>query len=158
MGLELLGLLGGALTRLFGFYAEHQKAKQDNAHELAMIDKQIALSKVQHEQKKEEIEVQSNADIDVEWSKALSVALESPRSGNPTIDALNALVRPILTFWWCLILYTTYKGFLVYAAVQEVLTAKQMAEVIVTPFDIAIIGSIVSFHFVDRQLRKFSGK
>lgn len=158
MGLELLGLLGGALTRLFGFYAEHQKAKQDNEHELAMIDKQIALSKVQHEQKKEEIEVQSNADIDVEWSKALSVALESPRSGNPTIDALNALVRPALTFWWCIVLYTIAKGFLIYAAFQEVVSAKEMASIILTPFDIAVVGSIISFFFVDRQLRKFSGK
>ncbi len=157
-GLEVLGLLGGALTRLFSWWTEYKQKQQDNEHELVLIDKQIELSKVQHVQKLEEINVQSDANVDVEWSKALSVALEPTKTGVPLVDALNALVRPILTFWWCLGLYTIYKGFLIYAAFQENLHAKQMADVFLTSFDVAVVGSIIGFWFVDRQLRKGTGK
>ena len=154
MGLELLGLLGGAITRLFGSFVEFKQKKQDNEHELALLDKQIELSKVQHEEKLAEISAQSDAQIDVEWSKALSVALESPKSGVPLIDGLNALVRPVMTFWWCLVLYSIAKGFIIYASYTAHATAIQMSTVLVTDFDTTVIGSILGFWFVDRHLRK----
>lgn len=156
--LEAIGLLGGVVTRLFSWGTEYFQKKQDNAHELAMVDKQIALANLQHTQKLEEISAQGNADVDVEWSKALSVALESPKTGLPLIDGLNALVRPVMTFWWCLVLYTISKGFIIYAAVTSYASASQMAATIVSDFDIAVIGSILGFWFCDRALRKASGK
>ncbi len=157
-GLELLGLLGGALTRLFGWFTEYKQKEQDNAHEIVLIDKQIELSKVQHVQKLEEINVQSNANIDAEWAKSLSVALEPTRTGIPLVDALNALVRPIMAFWWCLVLYTIAKGILIYVAVTSGSSLIVIADTVITDFDKAVIGSILGFFFVDRQLRKFAGK
>jgi hypothetical protein len=158
LGIELIGLLGGALTRLFTWYAEYSQKKQDNAHELAMVDKQVELAKVQHQQKLEEISIQSDADIDVEWAKTLSVALQPVKTGTPLIDGLNALIRPLITFWWVIVLYSISKGFLIYAAVAEHIPAKILASVVTTEFDIAVIGSIIGFWFTDRQLRKYSNK
>lgn len=152
MGIELLGLLGGAVTRLFSWYAEYKQKKQDNEHELALIDKQISLANIQHEQKVEEIKVQSDANVDVEWAKALSVALEAPHTGNPTVDALNALVRPLITIWWALILYSISKVILVVVAFQNHATLKEFASIVVSDFDISIIGAILGFWFVNRTI------
>jgi uncharacterized membrane protein len=156
MGLELLGLLGGVVTRLITWGAEYFTTKQTNAHELALVEKQIALANVQHAQKLEEISVQTDSTIDLEWAKTLSVALTPPTTGVGFIDGLNALVRPILTFWWALVLYSVSKGFLIYAAIAEHLPAKVLATVVTTEFDVAVIGSILGFWFTDRQLRKFT--
>jgi hypothetical protein len=158
MGLELLGLLGGAVTRLLSFWAEYKKQKQDNEHELALLDRQTALEEIKHKNKITEIGIQSDADIDVEWSKALSEALKPASSGVPFVDGLNALVRPFMTFWWCLVLYSVSKGFIIYASLQEAMDAKQMASLVLTDFDFAVVGSILGYWFVDRGLRKFTGK
>ena len=135
-----------------------KQKKQDNEHELALLDKQIELSKVQHEEKLAEISAQSDAQIDVEWSKALSVALEPTKSGLPFIDGLNAAVRPIMAFWWCLVLYSIAKAILIYVAVSTSTDLTTIAGTIITEFDRTVIGSILGFFFVDRQLRKAAGR
>jgi len=153
----LLSLFGGAFTRLFGGVFEYFTTKQNNQHELDMIDKQIALATVQHSQKMEEISAQGEADVDVEWAKALDTALQPVKTGVPFIDGLNAAIRPIMAIWWCLVMYTVYKGFIIYAAATANTPASQMATIIVSSFDLDIVGSIIGFWYVDRHLRKSTG-
>ena len=158
--LELVSILGGVVARLCTWGTDYFTKKQENGHELELLDKQITLATVQSQQKQAEIQLQNEADVDKEWSQALNVALTSTNTatGNSFIDCLNALVRPTLTFWWCLVLYTISKGFLIYAAYQEHLAAKDMAGVVTNDFDRAVIGSIFGFWFCDRAIRKYSGK
>jgi len=153
--IEVVSFLGGALVRLITGGIDLFQKKQENTHELALLEKQLQIETIRGQEKRAEIAAQGQADVDVEWSKALNVALASTNAptGNWFIDGLNSSVRPILTYWWCLVLYTTSKGFIIYAAMQESTKPKEMANLVVTDFDTTIIGSIMGFWFTDRALR-----
>ena len=109
---EIISLLGGALVRLCTWGSEYFSKKQENSHELVLLDKQIELAKVQGAQKLEELKVQGESELDITWGQALSAAMSSSNAttGNRYIDIANSLVRPFLNFWWCVVLYTGYKG------------------------------------------------
>jgi len=158
--IELVSLLGGAIVRLCTWGSEYFTKKQENTHELELLTQQIALEKIRGQEKRDEIITQGQADVDVEWGKALnsSILAASTPTGNSFVDSLNAIIRPTLALWWCLVLYSVSKGFLIYAAVLEKLSAKEMAGVVTTDFDKAVIGSVVGFYFADRAIRKFTGK
>jgi hypothetical protein len=85
------------------------------------------------------------------WSAAIS------GQGKPTgvgwADALSASVRPVLTYWWCLALYTAAKAVAILVAWRSNTPLAAFAAILVTEFDTAIIGSIFSFWFVDRAIR-----
>jgi hypothetical protein len=158
--IETVSFLGGILARLFTWGSDYLTKKQDLVHELKLLDKQIELETMRATQKRDELALQADLQVEVEWAKALnsSVAAVSAPSGNSYIDTINASVRPILTYWWCLVIYTVSKGFLLYAALQEEYTAETLAGVITTPFDQAVVGSMLGFWFADRTLRKLAGK
>jgi hypothetical protein len=165
--IELLSLICGGVFRLFPSFMDWMHKGQDNAHELAMVDKQIALAKVQAEQKLAEIHAQGDenratlaaqvdGNIEQGWSGALADAIKS--QGEPTgvawVDALSASVRPVLTYWWCLVLYTAAKAVAVIVAFKAGASLADFAPILVGDFDKSVIGSIFGFWFVDRALRK----
>lgn len=158
--IEIISILGGALTRLGAWGTSYFTAKQENAHELALLDKQVELEKLRGSQKLEELHVQSAIQTEGYWGQALNSAIASSNTptGNRFIDCINALVRPVLTAYYCIVVYSVYKGFIIAAAVIDGLPAKELASVIATDFDLAVIGSITSYWFVDRTLRKYHGK
>jgi len=154
--LELLSLLGGGLFRLFPSVLEFFSKKRDLEHELKLLDRQMELEQLRWQFKSEEIRLQSEAATEAEWAKALPQAQSHTRTGITWVDAINASVRPILTYWWCLLLYTGYKFITVFVAVESGAGLLEVAGVLVTEFDQAVIGSIVGFWFLDRALRKLN--
>lgn len=165
----LLGGLGGAVLRLFAARQARQARQDEMSHELAMLqeqakvderkailsqqaakalnDQQLAVLAAQAAGVREQTDAQN-------WAQALSDQMRP--SGNPKIDALNASVRPVLTYWWCLVLYTAAKILLIVAlfAAPSLPTATQVAEVLFTKFDEAVVASLFGFWFVDRALRR----
>jgi len=86
------------------------------------------------------------------WADAIKG--QSTPTGVKWADALSATVRPVLTYWWCLLLYTACKGVTIWAAWQAHTPLAGLATILVTEFDTAVIGSVFSFWFVDRAIRK----
>lgn len=165
--LSLMSPLFGGLFRLLPSILDFLHKGQDNAHELAMVDKQIALAKVQSEQKISEIKAQgederatlaaqTDSNTEGAWSQALLDAIKAQGSmtGVKWVDALNQSVRPVITYWWCLLLYSVAKAVTLVVALQASTPLAQLAPLVVTDFDRSVIGSILGFWFVDRALRK----
>ena len=90
------------------------------------------------------------------WADAIKG--QATPSGVGWADALSASVRPVLTYWWCLVLYTAAKMIIIVSALQADMPLAAFAALLVTEFDTAIIGSLFSFWFVDRALRKMGAK
>lgn len=71
------------------------------------------------------------------------------------VDALSSPVRPVLTYWWCLVLYSLHKAVLVGVGLSERLGMAQLAPVLLlTDFDRSVVASIIGFWFTDRALRR----
>jgi len=86
------------------------------------------------------------------WAEA--VKGEGTGIGVRWVDALSATVRPVLTYWWCLVLYSSHKAVLVGVGLSERLGMAQLAPVVLTDFDRSVVASIIGFWFTDRALRR----
>lgn len=154
--IEILGLLGGAVTRLFPAVMGFFKEGRDLKYELLRMDKEVALENLRATNREHEITLSSQAAIDSSWAGGLVEALKSQTqiTGDKWLDRINVSVRPILTYWWCIVLYTANKTILTIVAFQEGVALSAFSPIIYTEFDRAIVGSIIGFWFVDRALRK----
>ena len=152
--LELIGVIVGGIFRLIPEGLKLIQAKRDQAHELAMLDKQLAVDQARATQQIDLAHVNQQGAIAQGEMSALLEVLRQPPTGLKFIDALSASVRPVLTYWHCLVLYTAAKTLLVIGAFQANLTLAQLAGLILTDFDRQIVGSIFGFWFLDRSLRK----
>lgn len=154
--LEVLTALVGGVLRLLPSVVDLFHKKQENAQELALITKQVELAKVQGEQKLQEIQLQHAADNDAAEASGILAAIQAQAksTGIAWVDALNATVRPVLTYWHCVIVYTAYKLALFYVAVHGGVPWANALVDLYTDFDRAMVSSMISFWFVDRALRK----
>lgn len=160
---ELLSLIGGGLMRLAPVFIGLLQNRQEHKHELDRIDRELALEKARGDNKEREIAAVSAQGVETGWAAALGAALAAeaapkPSSGFSLLDWLSSSVRPILTYWWCIILYTTHKAVLILVGVQEKLKLSELAPIIMTDFDRGVVGSIIGFWFVDRALRTLGGR
>jgi len=153
---ELLSLVFGGVLRLLPEVLKLFTAKADQAHELEMTKLQLEIDKARAEQQIDLVHAQAAIAADTAEMGAMIEALKAQGtpSGIKWIDALSSSVRPVLTYWWCVGLYTGAKIIGLVVAVQASATLAQLAPLLVADFDRAVIGSILSFWFVDRSLRK----
>lgn len=158
MGLDwtvLLSPLLGGITRLASAWMDYRNKKLDYEHELRTMEMQMQLDEQRAKLHLQEVAAVAEANVEESWASALSSALESEgrRTGDKFIDRLSASVRPVLTYWWCMLLYTSYKVVLAIVAYRADADLPEFARIIVTEFDATVIGSIFGFWFVDRVLR-----
>ena len=156
--LELLGLLGGGLIRLFPNVLDFFREGRDLKYELLRLDKQAELERMRGENRMQEIAAISNAEVDDSWAQGLVEALKTQTTvtGDKWLDRINVSVRPIITYWWCIVIYTSHKALLTYIAITEKTGLREVAAVIYTDFDRGVVGSIIGFWFVDRALRQWN--
>lgn len=164
---EILGLLGGGLMRLAPTVIDLFKASGERKHELATLEKQVALEELRAKNSREEIAAASAGKVDVAWAEGLATAMANatppPLSDTGkwylnVLNAMNVSVRPVLTYWWCIITYTSAKIVTVVVAVQAETDLVAFEKIILTEFDRAVVGSIIGFWFLDRALRGREGK
>lgn len=153
---ELLGMLFGGIFRLLPTVFEIFKQRQENNHELALLDKNIVLEETRGKNREAEIAAMTNQAVEANWSSGLVEALKGQMqiTGDKWLDRLNVSVRPILTYWWCVVMYTTGKLVLIYAAFLEKTPLQAFYPILMSDFDRGVVGSIIGFWFVDRALRK----
>lgn len=154
--LELISVLGGALIRFLPSLMSFFEKKQDNAHELALLEKNLALEKQRGLNRETEIAAMTNQAVEANWSTGLVEALKAQTqvTGDKWLDRLNVSVRPVLTYWWCIVMYTAGKMVLIYSAFDNNAPLLQFYSILLEDFDRGVVGSIVGFWFVDRALRK----
>lgn len=132
----LSGVLGGAL-RLAPEILNYLDRKDKRKHEITLADKGIISEEV----------------------KSLGIALQAQMqlTGHSFIDMLNFGVRPVLTYYWCIFLYTAY---LVAAFITLKGEGVNNTGAILQLFgdtERGIVWMIISFWFVDRAVRYTKG-
>lgn len=156
----LLSFLGSGLLRLLPEVFSFFKQAKDADHEFRMAQLQLEIDKARATQQLDLAHV--NAEIALNQSEAVGLIEALKSQGQSTgikfVDALNALVRPILTYYWCIILYTVWKATIIYQAIESKVPFTQMAPFIMTEFDLNVVSSIIGFWFVDRAIRKSKGQ
>lgn len=162
----VLGGLGGALVRFATEWQAQKSKAQENAHELALLDKQASMEQARADRAIKElsaaseaqlaaIRAQGSADLDLADARMLeaaAVAQTTTRSGVLWIDALNASVRPV-SFYLLLLGYEATKCIAFAVALIAGADAMEVVRILWTDFDRALLASAFGFWFVDRRLR-----
>lgn len=148
----LLGTLFGGLFRFAPEVLKWFDRKDERRHELAMFDKQLEADRLKGELALQ----QTSAAIGVEEVRAIIEATKAQgtQTGIRWVDAVNSLMRPLITFWWVIVLYTAY---LICGYVSLINSGVSGLDAVLAVFgneEKAIVASIISFWFVDRSLRK----
>lgn len=90
--ITLLGALLGFFTSVAPEILKFFKARQDNAHELAVLDKQLAAQKAGNQQRLEEVALQTSAEMNA------AVYRNARPTGVTWVDGLAGTVRPVITY------------------------------------------------------------
>ena len=152
----VISTIGGGILRLIPEWLSIKDKEKARDHEFRMFDLQLEADKLRSKLRIDE------ARVDVEGKEILAeigaiteaAKAQATQTGVKFIDGLNASVRPILTYWWCVVLYTINKGVLMYLALKSNPELSQVAGVVMTDFDAAVVASMIGFWFVDRAIRK----
>lgn len=156
MLMTLLSLFGGGLMRALPEVIGLWNKKTDNAHEMAMLEKQFQLEKTRADARHDDIVTQGGIDQAIALLDAQKTALagQMQKVGIKWVDALNFLVRPLTTYYF-LGLYGLVKLAMLVAACKQPDAVWFNAVISVwTPDDGAILSGILAFWFVGRVFDK----
>lgn len=150
----------GALARLAPEFLKWLDRKNERAHELALLDRNIAAEKARSDASQAELRIQTELAQVTHGLQALQAALtgQYQRTGVKWVDAVNQTVRPFLTY---LIVGPYAVGkILVFGALlwQDEFNAaaiKVALDATYTGADMAIVSGILNFFFLNRV---FSGR
>lgn len=156
---ELIGLIFGGVSRLVQHWLDLRDKDKERAHEATMYDKQITLAdkRFEHDAALRRMDADS-AEQQAEWSAmvaALHAQAKEAQAAGGWVAKASALIRPFLTFWHAVVIYTAIKVALFVIAFNGGMTWAQALLHIYTDADRALCFSMVSFWFADRSLRKY---
>jgi hypothetical protein len=148
-------MLGGGLMRLLPEVFALFKQRGDNQHELAMLDKQIALEQTRSAMRQDEIRTQGEADMNLAQMTALGEALKGQMqlTNMWLIDALNFAVRPMTTYY-LLTLYGLAKIAMYQIAIAHGTSGWEAILKLYDEEDRAILSGVLAFWFVSRVIDK----
>lgn len=152
--LTLLSMLGGGLMRLLPELIGFMNKRTDNAHELAMLDRQFQLEATRSAARVHEIEVQGDISQAIAAMAAQGEALRGQMQvvGIAWVDALNFLVRPLTTYY-----FLAFYGIVKLAMIVVAMRAADPWVSIIQCWsseDAAVLAGILSFWFVGRVFDK----
>lgn len=155
----LLGGLFGGISRMVPEVLTWIDKRNERAHELAMFDKQLEADRLRSQNAITEMKTQGQIGLDLAGVQALTESIKSQGqlTGNSIIDGINSLVRPVLTFWWVIILSTAAFVCQYLLLVQSGLPAAAAVVQLWGAPEKAIVASILNFWFLDRVIRRQQG-
>jgi hypothetical protein len=150
-------MLGGGLMRLLPEFLGLLNKRTDNAHELAMLERQLQLDQARAAAHKEEVQLTTDSSQVLALLDAQKTALagQAQMTGVWWVDALNILVRPVTTYYM-LALYGMFKVALFAVALHAGGGVWQAVLQVYDQEDRALLTGILSFWFVGRVLDKKS--
>lgn len=153
---SLVSLLGGGILRLvpeaMGFFDK----KNERKHELSMMDKQMAMKKLEAASAVQLAEVQHEAAVDTGMVQAMVEALQgqSKQTGIKWVDAVNSIVRPSITFA-LFGLYALVRVVAIVAAIKSDPTQwMAILKLSWTVDDMDLLSAVIGFWFANRSLMK----
>lgn len=152
----LFGTLFGGLFRLAPEFLKWMDRKDERKHELAMFDKQLEADRQRADAAQHLAQTQADAQIGAAEIQAIIEATKAQgqQTGIKWVDAINSLMRPAITFWWVIFLYSAALAAQYIAVIGGGADYIQAVLKLWGPDEKAIVASIISFWFVDRSLRK----
>jgi len=158
----MLTLLGGSLGGLLRFVPEILKLftdQRDRDHEYRMTQLQLQIDKARADQAIDLVHAQGEAAAAIGEMQAYLEAIkgQAQLTGVKWVDALNQSVRPVVTYWW-MALFTVYKLATIVAAALNWTDLETFLGKLWTAQDAGILAMILGFWFVDRSIRKNSGR
>lgn len=152
----LLGTLLGGAFRMAPEILKWMDRKNERAHEALMFDKQLKSDEIRSKSEIDKINAQSSASMGLADIQAVIEATkaQSTLTGVKLVDAFNSLMRPIITFWWVIVLYSAALIAQFCVSLDSGASTIQSVLAIWGADEKAIVASIISFWFVDRSLRK----
>lgn len=144
------GLVGGIL-RLAPEVLKLFTSASDRAHELAMREMDIRAAKEVGEQRLREMDTAGGYAVEGQRLEALREAVKAQgrKTGIWIADALSALVRPVVTYYFCL-LYGAAKAAIFIAAMSNGVAVTDAILMVWTEADAAQFFGILGFWFVGR--------
>lgn len=155
MLMTLLSLFGGGIMRALPELIGLWNKKTDNAHELAMLDKQFQLEQTRAVARHDDIVTQGDIDQTLALLAAQKTALQGQmqKIGIKWVDALNFAVRPLTTYYF-LLLYGLAKLAMFVLAVQSNINGWDAILKLYDDSDRQILAGILAFWFVGRVFDK----
>ncbi len=156
--LEALGLIFGGASRLWQHHMDLKDKQAERDHEHRMFDKQVDLGKQNQLHEKTMLDTKVNADDVMAQFNLLSDAIkaqaeEASKAGG-WVAKFSAGMRPFLTFWHAVVIYTAVKVALFVLAMDNGLSWADTVIQIYGESDKALCMSMIGFWFADRSLRK----
>ena len=144
---SLLGFGTSFLPSILGFFEKGQS----NKHDLRMLEAKAKYADTLRKLKVQELD----AKADVEESRSIYLHASEVAKNNKSsfISALQASVRPVITYFF-FILFGTIKGLAVYVAVKE---GDDVSQAILNSWDqetAILFSTVISFWFGGRAMRK----
>ena len=152
----LVGSFFGVISRMTPEVLKWLDRKNERTHELAMFDKQLVADQQKSEQATHLAQITGDNTIAAAEIEALIEATnaQSTQTGVRWIDALSALMRPVITFWWVIVLYTLSFFAKYWVLAQTGILPLNAIHALWGQEEKAIVASIIAFWFVDRSLRQ----
>lgn len=156
--IEALGLVFGGLSRLGQYWMELKEKQAERDHEHRMFDKQIELADKRHVHDAEMRKMDGDfADGAAEWAAmeaAIKAQADEASKVGGWVAQFSAVMRPFLTFWHAVVIYTVVKVALFSLALTGGLDWATAVTEIYGESDKALSMSMIGFWFADRSLRK----
>ncbi len=156
--LELFGLVFGGVSRLAQHYLDLRDKQAERDHEARLFEHQVKLQEMKGQADLALRRMDATLATDQGEMALLQGALEAQSreatAAGGWVLKLSAAIRPVLTVWHAVVVYTLIKVAVVAVALAQGQSWPQAVLAIYTEFDRALCGSIVSFWFADRSLRK----
>lgn len=152
--MALATLIGGAIARLIPEGLRVYEGSQERKHEKDMTEIQRQIDKDRAQFDLDKVHAEGEAQLGVAEMKAYEEALrgQGKTTGMKFVDAANALVRPITTYWM-LALFSMFKIGGLAEAIIHFTTLGNLLVAVWSPADMALFEAIMSFWFVDRVIR-----
>ena len=151
----LIGSLIGLFTRALPEVINYLDKKNDRKHELELVQEQTKYSLALGAQKQEEIKLQGEVTYDEKALDAFKVALEGQNkyTSNTKIDILNAIIRPLITIQWVIILYPAVIIAKFWALMAQSTPILIAIPLVWTDTENGIVAGIINFFFLNRVLK-----
>ena len=147
----LLGSLLGFFTSFLPKVMDYAQDRADKAHELRVMELQIAAQRESHGQRLEEI----NVEADIREFEALQRS-DAP-AGVKWIDGLRASVRPVITYaFFALFLFVEAAAYVV--LLRDGAGALEAAGRVWDDQTKALFAAVMSFWFGNRAIEKYRAR
>lgn len=156
--IEALGLIFGGVSRLWQHHMDLKDKQAERDHEHRMLEKQVEIAdkKNAHDADMRRMDADA-ADVAATWAameSAIKAQADEASKAGGLVAKISAAVRPFLTIWHAVVIYTAVKVAMFIVAWSGGMSWAEAMLHIYGESDKAMCMSMVGFWFADRSLRR----